>query len=266
MHGLQHSGPGDERTQDGEGECGTQQRQVPDPEHPLPLLDHHRVQVGGPGQPGQERGVLHRIPRPVATPAQHVVGPPGPEDDAHRQATPGDQRPPTSLQQPALPEATSGQGGHRQGEGHGEPDVTQIEHRWVERHEHVVLEQWVGARPVVADPRLEPAEWLRWAGQQEEEEGADREHDQQGPTDHRIAQSVPEPAHDQDQIAHENQHPKQNRSLEGRPQGGHVEQCRGPMAAVLGHKGHSEVPGDQRPFHDYHLAHCGHGQNPSPGS
>ena len=56
----------------------------------------------------------------------------------------------------------------------------------MEGHQYVVLKQRVGAGPVVADPRLELAEWLRWAGQQEEEEGTDREHDQEGPTDHRI--------------------------------------------------------------------------------
>ena len=45
-------------------------------EDPLPLLDHRRVDEGGGGQPGQERRVLDRIPRPVAAPAEHLVRPP----------------------------------------------------------------------------------------------------------------------------------------------------------------------------------------------
>ena len=95
-------GPGEERAEDRERERGAQQRQVPDPQHPAPLLHHHRVQVGGAGEPRQERRVLDRVPGPVAAPAEHLVGPPRAEHDADGQEAPGEQRPPPGLDEPAL--------------------------------------------------------------------------------------------------------------------------------------------------------------------
>ncbi len=35
---------------------------VPDAEHAAPLLHHHRMEERGGGEPGQQRGVLDRIP------------------------------------------------------------------------------------------------------------------------------------------------------------------------------------------------------------
>ena len=43
---------------------------VPDLQHPALLLDHHRVQERGAGQPRHQRRVLDRIPGPVAAPAE----------------------------------------------------------------------------------------------------------------------------------------------------------------------------------------------------
>ena len=55
-----------------------------------PFLDQHRVQVGGAAQPGQQGGVLHRVPAPEPAPAEHLVGPPGAEHDADREEGEGD--------------------------------------------------------------------------------------------------------------------------------------------------------------------------------
>ena len=154
---VEHARPGEERAEDREGERGAQQRQVPDPQHPPSLLDHHRVQVGGAGEPGQERGVLDRVPRPVAAPAQDLVGPPGAEHDADGEEAPGEQRPAPGLDQPALAHPAGGQRGDGEGERHGEPDVAEVEHRRVERHEDVVLQQRVRPGPVEAGRRVEAA-------------------------------------------------------------------------------------------------------------
>ena len=59
-----------------------EQREVPHPQQSPALLDQDRVQVGGAAQPRQEGGVLDRVPAPEAAPAEHLVGPPGAEDDA----------------------------------------------------------------------------------------------------------------------------------------------------------------------------------------
>ncbi len=84
----QHAGAGEERAEDRQRERRHEQAEVPDPQHPAPLLDEHRVDVGGARQPRQEAGVLHRIPRPHAAPAEHLVAPPAAEQDADRQEAP----------------------------------------------------------------------------------------------------------------------------------------------------------------------------------
>ena len=224
------------------------------------------MQVGRAGQPREERGVLHRVPRPVAAPPQDLVRPPGAQQDPHRQAAPGHERPAAGLQQPALPHATRGQRRHRQGERHGEAHIAQVEHRRVERHEDVVLEQWVGARAVVAGPRLEAGERVGRTGQQEEEEGAHHEQHQQCPAHDGIVQPVSEPPYHQHHVAHQDQDPQQDRPLERRPEGGHVEQGRGAVAAVFGHERNGEVAGDERSLHDRHLTDRGDGHQGHPGT
>ena len=54
---------------------------------------------------------------------------------------------------------------------------------------------------------------------------------------------------DDRQVAGEHQPPQQDRSLEGGPHRGHVEQGRGAGGAVLGDVGEREVAGDERPLH-----------------
>ena len=65
---------------------------VPDLEHAALLLDHDRVQEGGADQPRHQRGVLDRVPAPVAAPAELRVGPARAEQDPDREEDPGDQR------------------------------------------------------------------------------------------------------------------------------------------------------------------------------
>src|SRR5438309_1127409 len=68
---------------------------------PSPLHER-RMQVRGRGEPREERGVLHGIPRPVPAPAEDLVGPPRAEDDADGEEAPGHERPPAGLAQPSL--------------------------------------------------------------------------------------------------------------------------------------------------------------------
>ena len=136
----------------------------------------------------------------------------------------------------------------------------------MERHEHVVLEQRVGSRAVVAGPRFEACERKCRPGKQQEEEGADHEQHQQRPAHDRIIQAVAEPPHHQHHVTDKDQDPQQDRPLERRPEGGHVEQRRSAVAAVFGHEGNGEVAGDERPLHDRHLADRSHGQQRHPAS
>ena len=56
-------------------------------------VEQRRVQRRGRREPRQERRVLHRVPGPVAAPAQHLVGPPAAEHDRHGEEDPGHQQP-----------------------------------------------------------------------------------------------------------------------------------------------------------------------------
>ncbi len=191
VHRLDDAGAGEERPEDREAERGAQQRQVPDAQHPAPLLHHDRVQVRGAAQPRQERRVLDRVPRPVPAPTQHLVAPPGAEDDAGGEEAPGEQRPATGLDQPALADPAGDQRGDGERERHREPDVAEVEHRRVERHQDVVLQQLVRARPVVG--RRRRMERLERTGrpehQDEEERGDDEQHDHR-PADQRVGRGA----------------------------------------------------------------------------
>ncbi len=151
VDGVEHARPGQERAEDRQAERCHQQRQVPDPEHPPTLLHHHRVEVGGAGQPRQERRVLDRVPRPEPAPPEHLVAPPRAEDDADGEEAPGEEGPPAGLHQPPLAEPTRDQRGDGEGERDGEPDVPEVEHRRVDRHQRVVLQQRVRPRTVGRD-------------------------------------------------------------------------------------------------------------------
>src|SRR5664280_838142 len=85
------------------------------------------MDVGGRGQPGQQRGVLDRVPSPKAAPAEHLVTPPGPEHDADRQGAPGEHRPTTLLKGPAVLDPTGDEHGDGEGEGHRETHESGVE-------------------------------------------------------------------------------------------------------------------------------------------
>src|SRR3546814_11455705 len=98
-------------------------------------LHHHGVEVGGAGEPRQQRRVLDRVPAPEAAPAEHLVAPPRAEDDADGKEAPGDERGPAGLDEPALTQPAGGEGGDGDGERHGEANVAEVETRGVERPE-----------------------------------------------------------------------------------------------------------------------------------
>ena len=106
------------------------------------------MQEGGRRQPRNEGGVLHRIPGPVAAPAEHLVAPPRPQDHPDGQEAPGEQGPAPGLDEPALADPTGDQAGAGEGEGNGEADQPQIEERRMEGDQDVVLQERIGAGTV----------------------------------------------------------------------------------------------------------------------
>ena len=226
-----------------------QQRDVPDPQHPAALLHHHRVQVGGAGEPRQQRRVLDRVPRPVAAPAEHLVGPPGAEHDADGQEAPGEQGPAAGGEQPPLAHPAGDQRGDGEGERDGEADVAEVEHRRVERHQDVVLQQRVRSGPVERAPGSTVVNGLA---------GPSMRPKKKMPTTSSVSSAQPTSGSVRRArnlwamtrgVAGQHQGPQQDRPLERGPHGGDVEQRRRAGRAVVGHELEGEVAGDQRPFH-----------------
>src|SRR5581483_6945924 len=112
---------------------------VPDAEHASPFLDHDGVEEGGGGDPREESGVLHRIPGPIATPAQDLVAPPGAEDHADGQEPPGEQGPPPGVDEPSLADPTGNEAGAREGKWNREADQTEVQEWRVKSDQDVIL-------------------------------------------------------------------------------------------------------------------------------
>ena len=240
---------GEEGAEDRERERGDDEREVPDPQHPAPFLHHHRVDERGRGDPRQQRRVLHRVPAPVPAPAEHLVAPPRAEHDPDREEAPRDERHPAGVGQPPLTEATGDERRDRERERHGEADVPEVEHRRVERHQRVVLQQRVGPLAVGWDRAGDEGERVRGHGHEHEEEERDDEADDQRPPHHRILDAPAEPVRDERQVAGEEQDPQQDRALERGPQAGDREEEGCGARVVVGHVLDREVVGDERPLH-----------------
>ncbi|CAB4323602.1 unannotated protein [freshwater metagenome] len=249
MHRLEHTGPGDECSENGERERGAQQRDVPDAQHAASFLHEHRMQICGTGEPGHEGSVLDGVPGPVTTPTQNLVTPPCAEDDADSEESPCDEGPATGGKQPALSHPTSDKCSDGEGERHGETHIAEIQHRRMERHERMVLQQWVGTRAVESGWRREVAERIGRTSHQVEEEERDEQHGEQGPADEWIGQSTAELDHHRHEITAEDHRPQDDRPLKRTPECGEVVEGRGLRGPVVGDELHGEVTGNQRSFH-----------------
>src|SRR5690606_2228789 len=105
------------------------------------LHDDGGVQERRSGEPGQERGVLDRIPEPEAAPAELVVGPPAAERDAEREAAPRGQRPGPHPACPGGVDAPFDQRCHCKRERYREADVAEVQKRRVERETRVLKQR-----------------------------------------------------------------------------------------------------------------------------
>ena len=99
------------------------------------------MQKGGGGQPGQQRRVLHRVPAPIAAPAEHVIRPPHAEQQPDRLDAPRRQHPAADGAQPAGIEPAGDHRGDGEGEGHGEAHVAHQQHRRMHQHAGVLQER-----------------------------------------------------------------------------------------------------------------------------
>ena len=157
VDGADDAAAGEERSEDREPERGEDQPHVPDFQHAALFLHHDGVQEGGAGEPGHERGVLDGIPSPVAAPAEHGVGPVRAEKDAAGEESPGDHGPAAGDVNPLFAGIVHDQRAQREGEGHSESDVAEVEHGRMDDHLGI-LQQRIQAAAVGAQRAFEQAE------------------------------------------------------------------------------------------------------------
>ena len=202
-------------------------------------------------QPRQERRVLDRVPRPEASPPEHLVRPPRTEHDPHRQKRPREQRPPAGGELPALADPARDERGDGEGEGDGETDEAQVQDGRVERHQRVVLQQDVGPEPLAGTAPATVREGVGGSGHEAEEERRDDQGDERRPGHEWIAGLAPEPPHHGRDVAGQDEPPQQDRPGQRGPHPrDRVEQrCR--PTVVGGHEGEREVVRDQRPLHGH---------------
>ncbi|MNE63819.1 hypothetical protein D3C80_1591920 [compost metagenome] len=95
------------------------------------LADDEGMQEGCAQQPGQQGGILHRIPEPPAAPAEFVIGPPGAEQDTGGEKHPGAERPGAAPVGQGAVQPARVQRRHGEGEVDRKADVAEIEQGWV---------------------------------------------------------------------------------------------------------------------------------------
>ena len=171
------------------------------------------------GEPGQEAGVLDRIPGPVAAPSELDVGPPHSQGDPGRQEEPGKQGPAPDCVDPSSIDSAGHQRGDREGKRNGDADVAEVEERRVDDH------------PGILELRIESVAVGRGEGEPFERVGAPRQqhHGQEeqddcasDASDGRQEHGVPATGDGlrNRSKTRQDQGPKQQRSLLARPQRG----------------------------------------------
>ena len=219
----------EERPEEREVERERDEHHVPDLQHPALLLDHHRVEERGRREPRHERGVLDRIPRVVAAPADLGVRPVRAEELADAEERPRCERPAAGGDDPPLVGAAGEERSHRERERDREPDVPEVEHRRVRKHVRVLEARHhpgsVGGRRLLVERARDEAE-------HEGEEDGDEAEDGDRPRDE-LALAAVEPD-SESRVAREDDEPQQERAFLSSPERRERVAEREVVARVLG--------------------------------
>ena len=175
MNRGQHPGADQEGTQQAEREGNDRQQHRPALEHTTLFGHRQRVHERSAGQPGQQGGVLHRIPEPPAAPAKFVIGPPATQGDTQGKESPRHGRPGPGPARPGGIQATVDQGSDCKGKGDGKPHITHIEHGWM-NDQAEVLQQRVQIRAVCGHIGQQAVKRVR--GDHDEQQEPDTDHTQ----------------------------------------------------------------------------------------
>ena len=98
------------------------------------------MQERGAGNPRQQRRVLNRVPRPIAAPAEHGVGPVCAQQHADALKAPCDHGPAARDVNPFFAGITAEQRGHRKRKRDRESGVAEVQHRRMNHHLRILEE------------------------------------------------------------------------------------------------------------------------------
>ena len=101
-------------------------------------------------EPGQEAGILDRIPRPVASPAKLFVRPDHPERQAEGQEQPAEHRPAAHRTKPRVVQVTRDERGDAERERNRHADEAGVQRRRMNRHVEVLQQ---GVQPLAVGRR-----------------------------------------------------------------------------------------------------------------
>ena len=138
MNRIDDSGTGQKGPDDGQPESQDDEDDVPDFEHVAFFLDHHRMEEGGPGQPGHQRSIFNRIPGPKSSPSEFLIGPLTSKDQACRKDVPRKQSPTTGGENPFVIKFSTNQSPHGKSKWDAETDKPEIETRRMNRHRRML--------------------------------------------------------------------------------------------------------------------------------
>ena len=212
VHGLDQPAAHVERPEDRERERREHQREVPELQHPSALLHHQRVHERRHRQQRQQRGVLDRVPAPVAAPAERRVGPPPAEDVADAQQQPRQQRPAPHATDPAPVDLPRDQRRRAERERHCGAHEPR-EHEWrVDQHR------------AIDEQRIEADAVLRRHGADLERRGEEHRRQQErrqnrAPGRRRVRRAPRDPRHgdDDERREHQREQPRPEQQRAGLP-------------------------------------------------
>ena len=195
----------------------------------------------GAGEPGHQRGIFHRVPKPEPAPAELVIGPPAPERDAKRERAPGHQHPRPHDARERFIDTPADERGRRKGKHDRKADIAEIKDRRMEG-ETGVLEN--GIEVVALDRRrIKPDERVCREQHEAQERRTDHALNGERARLERRREAAPQ-GRDEKAEAREDQRPQQHRAFVVPPQPGDLVEHRLGGVGVLRHVEEREIRND----------------------
>src|SRR6266851_7941609 len=191
------------------------QPHIPALHHPALLLHHHRVQKRRSRQPRHQGSILHRVPAPVASPAQHAIRPMRAQKNPTRQEQPRHHRPSPRNVDPLLSRIPHHQRPQRKRKRNRKSDITQVKHGRMDHHLRI-LQQRIQPKPIRRHRSRLNRKWRRRKVQQHQKENLYPRQNRRSKRREPHIHLMPHPQHKP--IRTQQPSPQQQRPLLPRPQ------------------------------------------------